>query len=73
VASSKDTRYLVAANHVVTDDQGRQFGPGDTIDVLPASDHNDALVSSGELVPLEAPPKRGRPKKAESESEDAKK
>jgi hypothetical protein len=72
----KQARYRVAANHAITDDRGRQFGPGDEITdlVLRDSDHNQRLVSSGSLVEIAEPkPKRGRPKKSESESEDPEK
>jgi hypothetical protein len=71
-SDKKEARYRVRASHPITDDRGRQFAPGTEISdlVLPLSDHNQRLVSSGSLAEIEEPkPKRGRPKKSESESE----
>jgi hypothetical protein len=69
---SKKTRYRVAVDRVITDDRGRQFGPGDEISdlVLRGSDHNEQLVASGQLVEINEA--KRAPAKAKSEGESKK-
>lgn len=50
--ASRKTRYRVTARHAITDDRGRQFGPGEEITDLDVkgSEQNERLLASGSIV-----------------------
>lgn len=66
--ASKKSRYRVVARHAITDDRGRQFGPGETITDLDSSS-SERLLEAGSIVAVNAPAKRKTPTKSTGKDE----